>query len=43
MNGCKIESEIKIKNSIIAFNSEIKQSHSDDKVFLLGEGTNISL
>lgn len=43
MNGCKIESEIKIKNSIIAFNSEIKQSYSDDKVFLLGEGTNISL
>jgi glucose-1-phosphate thymidylyltransferase len=43
MNGCKIESEIKIKNSIIAFNSEIKQSYSEDKIFLLGEGTNISL
>ena len=43
MNGCKIESKIKIKNSIIAFNSEIKQSYSEDKIFLLGEGTNISL
>jgi glucose-1-phosphate thymidylyltransferase len=43
MNGCKIESKIKIKNSIIAFNSNIKQSDSDNKIFLLGEGTNISL
>ena len=43
MNGCKIEAKIKIKNSIIAFNSEIKQSDSEDKVFLLGEGTKISL
>jgi len=43
MSGCKIEAKIKIKNSIIAFNSEIKQSYSDDKIFLLGEGTNISL
>ena len=43
MNGCKIESKIKIKNSIIAFNSEIKQSGSEDNVFLLGEGTKILL
>ena len=43
MNGCKIKSNIKIKNSIIAFNSEIKQSDSKDKVFLLGEGTKISI
>ena len=43
MNGCKIKSEIKIKNSIIAFNSEIDQSNSEEKVFLLGEGTKISL
>ncbi len=43
MNGCKIKAKIKIKNSIIAFNSEIKQSDSEDKLFLLGEGTNISL
>ena len=43
MNGCKIKSKIKIKNSIIAFNSNIKQSDSEDKIFLLGEGTNITL
>jgi len=43
MNGCKIKSKIKIKNSIIAFNSNITQSDSEDKIFLLGEGTNISL
>ena len=43
MNGCKIKSEIKIKNSIIAFNSEIEQSDSEEKVFLLGEGTKISV
>ena len=43
MDGCKIKSDVKIKNSIIAFNSEIKQSNSNDKVFLLGEGTKISL
>jgi glucose-1-phosphate thymidylyltransferase len=43
MSGCKIRAEIKIKNSIIAFNSEINESDSEDKVFLLGEGTKISL
>jgi len=43
MSGCKIKARIKIKNSIIAFNSEINESDSQDKVFLLGEGTKISL
>ena len=43
MSGCKIRARIKIKNSIIAFNSEINESDSEDKVFLLGEGTKISL
>ena len=43
MDGCKVKSHIKIRNSIIAFNSEIKQSDSKDKIFLLGEGTKISI
>jgi len=45
MNGCRIDSEINIKNSIIAFNSEIKTNvdAEQQKVFLLGEGSKISL
>ena len=44
MSGCNIDGTFKIKNSIIAFNCNI--IHTDgtgDKVFLLGEGTKISL
>ncbi len=44
MSGCNIDGDIKIRNSIIAFNSEIiKTKNVDSKIFLLGEGTKISL
>lgn len=44
MSGCNIDGDFKMQNSIIAFNSEvIKTDDSDSKVFLLGEGTKISL
>ena len=44
MDNCKVNSIVKIKNSIIASKSEIKgNSLSDDKIFLLGEGSKISL
>jgi len=43
MQNCKIDSIAEIKNSIIASNSEIKDEIGDKKVFLLGEGSKISL
>lgn len=43
MSGCNINCNVSIKNSIIAFNSEIVSNHDGAKVFLLGEGTKISL
>ena len=43
MSGCKINGEFPIRDSIIAFNAEITKSCTPDKVFLLGEGTKISL
>ena len=44
MSGCTIEGNLKIRDSIIAFNSEIvKADKTDFKIFLLGEGTKISL
>tara|TARA_B110000438_G_scaffold202227_1_gene193812 strand:- start:6065 stop:7132 length:1068 start_codon:yes stop_codon:yes gene_type:complete len=45
MSNCKINCDIKIKNSIIASNSNIsrKNSISEEKIFLLGEGTQIIL
>lgn len=44
MAGCKIDCDIHIRQSIIAFNSEIisKEGNNDEKIFLLGEGTKIS-
>ena len=42
MEKCKINSFTKIKNSIIASNSEIKDGEGDEKIFLLGEGSKIS-
>lgn len=42
MNNCNINSDMKIKNSIIAYNSEITMNEqNDEKKFLLGEGTKI--
>ena len=43
MPGCSINGDFTIKDSIIAFNSEISKSNTPDKIFLLGEGTKISL
>ena len=45
MKNCKINVQTKIKNSIISNNSEIIQGKisNEEKIFLLGEGTKISL
>ena len=43
MQNCKISSVMEIKNSIIANNSEIKDETGTEKIFLLGEGSKISL
>lgn len=45
MSGCTINCDIKIRQSIISNNSEIKSRKENDnnKVFLLGEGSKISL
>ena len=44
MKNCKIDTSAKIRNSISSNNSEIKDgSSNDDKIFLLGEGSRISL
>ena len=44
MQNCNIDSHTEIKNSIVASNSEIKDDFSNnDKTFLLGEGSRISL
>ena len=43
MKNCKINSTAEIKNSIIANNSEIKDEVGTKRIFLLGEGSKISL
>ncbi len=43
MENCKIDGEISIKNSIIAKNSNINSENNKEKIFLLGEGTKITL
>jgi len=44
MQNCKIDSNAGIKDSIIANNSEIKDNSSgNNKIFLLGEGSKVSL
>ena len=43
MSNCIISSKTKIKNSIISSNSEIIKSDENEKIFLLGEGTKISI
>ena len=45
MSNCEINSNVNMKDSIIAFNSEIRTNleNKTEKVFLLGEGTRISL
>ena len=44
MKNCNMDCRTNIKDSIIGSNSEIKDNFSnDDKTFLLGEGSKISL
>ncbi len=43
MENCKIEGNISIKDSIIARNSSISSKNNEEKIFLLGEGTKITL
>ncbi len=43
MENCKINSTSKIRDSIIASNSEIKDVLGTKKIFLLGEGSKVSL
>ena len=45
MSGCTIDCDLKIRNSIISYNSEItyKKDNRNNKIFLLGEGSKISL
>lgn len=45
MSGCTIDCDLKIRNSIISYNSEIlyKKDNENNKIFLLGEGSRISL
>ena len=45
MSNCKIEDGLKINNSIISSNCHLEGNNRDDseKLFLLGEGTRISL
>jgi glucose-1-phosphate thymidylyltransferase len=45
MNNCTITGKIKITKSIIAANSDIafEENNQDEKMFLLGEGTKITL
>jgi hypothetical protein len=45
MTNCKIEGDFKIRQSIISSNSQINnyKKTKAEKIFLLGEGTKISL
>jgi len=43
MENCEILTNVKIKNSIISSNSTISQAESEEKILLLGEGTNIKI
>ena len=43
MSDCIINSTIKIRNSIISSNSKIQNNSKNEKIFLLGEGTQILL
>ena len=44
LSHCTLNAEIVIRNSIIAFNSKIiGVKNQDEKIFLLGEGTQVLL
>ncbi len=43
MSNCSIDGDLNIKNSIIASNSKIIKNSETDKIFLLGEGTQVTI
>jgi len=43
MENCEIMIDVKLRNSIISANSKIYRAENDEKVLLLGEGTNIRI
>ncbi len=43
MDNCEIIADVKIRNSIISANSKISKADNEEKVLLLGEGTNIKI
>jgi glucose-1-phosphate thymidylyltransferase len=43
MDNCEIITDVKIRNSIISANSKISKADNEEKVLLLGEGTNIKI
>jgi glucose-1-phosphate thymidylyltransferase len=43
MENCEIMTYLKIRNSIISSNSKIYRAEDEEKVLLLGEGTNIKI
>ena len=43
MENCEITTDVKIRNSIISSNSKISRAENEEKVLLLGEGTNIKI
>ncbi len=43
MENCEIMTDVKLRNSIISANSKIYRAENDEKVLLLGEGTNIKI
>jgi glucose-1-phosphate thymidylyltransferase len=43
MEDCEIMIDMKIRNSIISANSKIYRAENEEKVLLLGEGTNIKI
>ena len=43
MENCEIMTDIKIRNSIISANSKINRAENEEKILLLGEGTNIKI
>jgi len=43
MENCEIMTDVKLRNSIISANSKIYRAENDEKVLLLGEGTNMKI
>ena len=43
MENCEIIANVKIRKSIISSHSKINESQNEEKILLLGEGTNIEI